>query len=120
MKRKNARVYTKMHKMSRLYVKNNNSVTLKHLRRNKLDAMGVEPLPTEAVKPVNKRKHFAKKFSNDDFKLASIVKFLLELDALLHKLAKTIKFIKNMKTMGTLHDKSNTRLTTLHDKSTTS
>ena len=45
---------------------------------------------------------------------------LLELDALLHKLAKTIKFIKSMKTMGILRDKSNTRLTTLCDKNTTS
>ena len=51
MKRKNARVYTKMHKMSRLNVKHNNSVTLKHLRCNKLYAMRVEPLPTEADKP---------------------------------------------------------------------
>ena len=120
MKRKNARVYTKMHKMPRLNVKNNNSVTLKHLRRNKLYRMRVEPLLTEAVKPVKKRKHFAKKFTNDDFKLACIVKFLLKLDALLHKLAKTIKFIKSMKTMGILRDKSNTRLTTLRVKSTTS
>ena len=110
----------KMHKMPRHNVKNNNSVKLKHLRRNKLYAMRVEPLPTEADKPVKKRKHFAKKFKNKDFKLACIVKFLLELDKLLHKLAKTIKFIKSMKTMGILHDKSNMRLTTLRVKSTTS
>ena len=44
----------------------------------------------------------------------------LELDAFLHKLATTIKFIKSMKTMGILHGKSNTRLTTLHVKNTTS
>ena len=55
MKRKNVRGYTKMHKMPRLNVKNNNSVTLKHLRRNKLYVMRVEPLPTETDKPVNKR-----------------------------------------------------------------
>ena len=120
MKRKNARVYTKMHKMPRLNIKNNNSVTLKYLRGNKLYAMRVKPLPTEADKPVNKRKHFAKKFKNNDFKLTCIVQFLLELDALLHKLAKTIKFIKSMTTMGILRDKSNTRLTTLRIKSTTS
>ena len=70
MKRKRERVYTKMLKTLRHNVKNNNSMTLKHLRRNKLYAMQIEPLPTEAVKPVKKRKHFAKKFSNDDFKLA--------------------------------------------------
>ena len=69
---------------------------------------------------MNKRKHFTKKFKNDDFKLACIVKFLLVLDALLRKLAKTIKFIKSMTTMGILRDKSNTRLTTLRVKSTTS
>ena len=88
MKRKNARVYSKMHKMPRLNVKNNNSVTLKLSRHNKLYAIRVEPLPTKADKPVNKRKHFAKKFKNEDFKLACIVKFLLELDKLLYKLAK--------------------------------
>ena len=102
MKRKSERVYTKMLKMPRHNVKNNNSVTLKHLRRNNLYAIRVEPLPTEADKPVNKRKHFAKKFKNEDFKLACIVKFLLELDKLLHKLAKTINFIESMKTMGIL------------------
>ena len=73
MKRKNARVYTKIHKMPRLNVKNNNSVMLKDLRRNKLYVMRVEPLPAEADKHVNKRKYFAKNFMNDDFKLACIV-----------------------------------------------
>ena len=109
-----------MHKMPRHNVKNNNSVTLKHLRRNKLYAIRVEPLPTEADKPVNKRKHFAKKFKNKDFKLACIVKFLkflLELDKLLHKLAKNIKFNKSKKTMEILHDKTNMRSTTLIAKS---
>ena len=120
MKRKSERVYTKMLKMPRHNVKNNNSVTLKHLRRNKLYAIQVEPLLTKADKPVNKRKHIAKKFKNKDFTLACIVKFLFELDALLHKLAKTIKFIKSMNTMGILRDKSNTRLTTLRIKNTTS
>ena len=66
---------------------------------------------------MNRKKHFAKKFKNEDFKLACIVKFLLELDKLLHKLAKNIKFIKSMKTMEILHDKSNMRLTTLLAKS---
>ena len=113
-------VYTNLHKMPRHNVKNNNSVTLKHLRRNKVYAIRVEPLLTEADKPVNKRKHFAKKFKNEDFKLACIVKFLLELDKLLHKLAKNTKFIKSMKTMEILHDKSNMRLTTLLTKSDTS
>ena len=123
MKRKSEHVYTKMIKMPRHNIKNNNSVTLKHLRRNKLYAIRVEPLPTEADKPVNKRKHFMKKFKNEDFKLAYIIKFLkflLELDKLLHKLAKNIKFIKSMTTMEILHDKSNTRLTTLLAKGTTS
>ena len=50
---------------------------------------------------------------NDDIKLACNVK----LDKLLHKLAKNIKFIKSMKTMEILHDKSNMRLTTLLTKS---
>ena len=69
------------------------------------------------------KKHFAKKLTNEDFKLACIVKFLkflLELDKLLHKLAKKIKFIKSMTTMEILHDKSNMRLTTLLTKSNTS
>ena len=72
---------------------------------------------------MNKKKHFVKKFKNEDFKLACIVKFLkflLELDKLLHKLAKTIKFIKRMKSMEILREKSNTRLTTIHVKSTMS
>ena len=43
MKRKSARVYTKMHKMPRHNVKNNNSVMLKHLRHNELYAIQVEP-----------------------------------------------------------------------------
>ena len=60
------------------------------------------------------------KFKNEDIKLACIVKFLLELNKLLHKLAKNIKFIKSMNTMEILHDKSNMRLTTLLTKSDTS
>ena len=94
MKRKSERVYTKMLKMPRHNVKNNNSVTLKHLRCNKLYAIRVEPLPIEANKPVNKRKHFAKNFMNNDIKLACTVTFLkllLELDKLLHKLSKNNK-----------------------------
>ena len=69
------------------------------------------------------KKHFAKKFKNEDFKLVYIVKFLkflLELDKLLHKLAKNIKFNKIMMTMGILHDKSNMRSTTLLTKRNTS
>ena len=66
------------------------------------------------------KKHFAKKFKNEDFKLACIIKFLLELDKLLHKLAKNIKFIKSMMAIEILHDKSNMRLTTLLIKSNTS
>ena len=120
MKRKNVRGSTNLHKMPRHNVKNNNSVMLKHLRRNKLYAIQVEPLPTEADKPVNKRKHIAKKFKNKDFTLACIVKFLFELVTILHKLANTIKFIESMKTMEILHDKSNMRITTLRAKSTTS
>ena len=60
---------------------------------------------------------------NDDIKLACTVtflKFLLELDKLLHKLAKNIKFNERKKTMEILHDKSNMRLTTLLTKSDTS
>ena len=117
---KNERVYPKENKMPRHNVKNNNSVMLKHLRRNKLYAIRVEPLPTEADKPVNKRKHFAKKFKNEDFKHACIIKFLLELDKLLHKLAKKNKSIKSMNTMEILHDKNNMTITTLRAKSTTS
>ena len=109
-----------MLKMPRHNVKNNNSVTLKHFRCNKLYAIRVEPLPTEADKPVYKRKHFAKKFKNEDFKLACIVKFLLKLDKLLHKLAKNSKSIKSMKTMEILHDKNNMTITTPRAKSTTS
>ena len=120
MKRKSERVYTKMLKMPRHNVKNNNSVTLKHLRRNKLYAIRVEPLPTEADKPMNKRKHFAKKFKNEDFKLTCIVKFLCKLDELLPKLAKNNKSIQSMKTMEILHGKNNMTITTLRAKSTTS
>ena len=120
MKGKSERIYTKMLKMPSHNVKNNNSVMLKHLRRNTLYAIRVKPLPTEADKPVTKRKHFTKKFKNEDFKLACIVKFLLKLDKLLHKLAKNNKSIQSMKTMEILHDKSNMRMTTLRAKSTTS
>ena len=66
------------------------------------------------------KKHFVKKLKNEDFKLACIVKFLLELDKLIHKLAKNNKSIKSMKTMEILHDKNNMTITTLHTKSTTS
>ena len=66
---------------------------------------------------MNMKKHFAKKLTNEDFKLACIVKLLLELDKPLHKLHKDIKFTKSMKTMEILHDKSNMRLTTLLTKS---
>ena len=69
---------------------------------------------------MNKKKHFVKKFKNEDFKLACIVKFLLELDKLIHKLAKNNKSIQSIKTMEILHDKSNMRMTTLRAKSTTS
>ena len=62
------------------------------------------------------KKHFAKKLTKEDFKLACNVK----LDKFLRKLAKDIKFTKSMKTMGILHDKSNMRLTTLLAKSNTS
>ena len=120
MKRKSERVYTKMLKIPRHNVKTNNSMTLQHLRRNKLYAIRVEPLPVEADKPVNKRKHFAKKFKNNDFKLACIGKYLLELDMLLHKLAKNKTSIQSMKTMEILHGKNNMTITTLHAKSTTS
>ena len=122
MKRKSERVYIKMLKAPKHNVKNNNSVTLKHLCRNKLYAIRVESLLTGADKPVNNRKHFMKKFKNEDFKLACIVKFLkllLELDKLLHKLAKNIKFIKIMTSLEILHDKRNMRLTTLLTKSDT-
>ena len=72
---------------------------------------------------MNMKKHFTKKLTNEGFKIACIVKFLkflLEIDKLLHKLAKTIKFIKSMTTMGILRNKSNTRVTTLCDKNTMS
>ena len=69
---------------------------------------------------MNKRKHFVKKFKNEDFKLACIVKFLIELDKLLHKLTKNNKSIKRMKTMEILHDKNNMTITTLRAQSTTS
>ena len=65
---------------------------------------------------MNIKKHFAKKLTNEDLKLACNVK----LDKFLHKLTKDIKFTKSMKTMGILHDKSNTRSTTLLTKSNTS
>ncbi|XBJ23538.1 hypothetical protein VPH35_001661 [Triticum aestivum] len=42
-KRKSERVYTKMHKMPRHNVKNNNCEKLKHLRRNKPSEIQVEP-----------------------------------------------------------------------------
>ena len=58
---------------------------------------------------MNKRKHFAKKLKNEDFKIACIVKFLFQLTKILHKLANTIKFIESMKTMEILQDKSKLR-----------
>ena len=67
---------------------------------------------------MNMKKHFPKKLTNEDFKLACIIKFLkflLELDKLLHKLAKNIKFNKSMKTMTTLLTKSNTSLTIINN-----
>ena len=102
--------------MPRNNVKSNNCEKLKHLRRNKPFKIQVTPSPHATTIGVNKNKHLAKKFKKEDFKLACIVKFLkflLELDKLLHKLAKNIKFNKSMKTMEIIHDKSNTRLTTL-------
>ena len=71
---------------------------------------------------MNMKKHFSKKLTNEDFKLACIVKFLkliLELDKPLHKLLKDTKFAKSMKAME-IHDKSNMRLKTLLAKSKTS
>ena len=51
---------------------------------------------------MNMKKHFTKKFTNEDIKLACNVK----LDKFLHKLAKNIKFNKSKKTMEILHGKS--------------
>ena len=65
-------------------------------------------------------KHFAKKSARGFIKLACTVKFLLELDKLLHKHVKSNKFLKIMTTMEIPHDKSNTWLTTLRAKSTMS
>ena len=120
MKRKSERVYTKMLKMPRHNAKKNNSVNLKHLRHNKPSKIQVKLYPTEADKLENKKKHFAKKFKNEHFKLACIGKFLIDLDKLLHKLAKNNKSINSMKTMQILDDKNNMKVTTLRAKSTTS
>ena len=124
MKRKNMRVYTKMHKMPRLNVKNNNSVTLKHLRRNKLYVMRVELLPTEADKLDYIKKHFAMKLKKEFIKdvcvnklLVQIDKRLVKIDKLPLKRDKNIKSIESMKTMDLLQDKSNMRSTTLLVKS---
>ena len=62
-------------------------------------------------------KHFAKKSAGGFIKLACSVKFLLELDKLLHKLAKNINFNKSKTKMDLLQDKSNMRSTTLLAKS---
>ena len=43
MKRKSECVYTKMHKVPRHNAKNNNSVKLKHLRRNNPSEILLEP-----------------------------------------------------------------------------
>ena len=59
------------------------------------------------------------KFKKGFINHVCIVKLLLKLDKLLHKLAKNIKFIKSMTTMEILCDKSNMRLTTLLTKSDT-
>jgi len=58
---------------------------------------------------VNKKKHFAKKFTNEDIKLACNVK----LEKSPRQLAKNIKFTKSMKTMEIPHDNTNMRSTTL-------
>ena len=81
------------------------------------------PSPHATATGVNKKKHFAKKFMRgftNHVRIVKFLKFILELDKPLHKLAKNIKFIESMKTMEILHDKSNMRLTTLLTKSNTS
>ena len=124
MKRKNARVYTKMHKMPRLNVNNNNSVMLKHLRRNKLYVMRVELLPTEADKLDYIKKHFAmklkKEFTKDvciDKLLVKIDKLLVKIDKLPLKRDKNIKSIESKKTMDPILSKSNMRKTSNFAKS---
>ena len=57
------------------------------------------------------------KFKKGFFKLVCIVKFLVKIDKRLLKFDKSIKFIKSMKTMEILQDKSNMRSTTLLAKS---
>ena len=49
--------------------------------------------------------------------IVKFLKFLVNLDKLLHKLAKNIKFNKSKTTMKILQDKSNMRSTTLLAKS---
>ena len=110
MKRKNVHVSTNLHKMPRHNVKNNNSVMLKLLRRIVPFKNQVEPLPTTTEIGAIKRKHFAKKFKSGTTKEECTVKFLLELEKLLHNL----KFNKSETTMDILRAKSNMRLTFLH------
>ena len=126
MKRKSARVYTKVHKMPRHNAKNNNFVKFKHFWRNVPFKIQVTPSPHATAIGVNKRKHFMKKLKRgftNHVCIAKFLKFILELDKPLHKLLKNpkdIKFTKSMKTLGILHDKNNMRSTTLLIKSNTS
>ena len=63
------------------------------------------------------KKCFVMKFKSRFINHVCIVKFLVTIDKRLLKIDKNIKFIKSMKTMEILHDKSNMRLTTPLTKS---
>ena len=62
------------------------------------------------------KKRFAREFKKGFINHVCIVKFLLELDKLLHKHVKNNEFIKSMKTTEILHDKSKLRETILRVK----
>ena len=113
--KKNERVYTNLHKMPRHNVKNNNSVMLKHLRRNVPFKNQVEPSETAIANGGIKRKPFEKKSKRGTTNRECNVKFL----KLLHKLDKlllNLKFNKSKLIMDFLHAKSNMRMIILYVK----
>ena len=66
---------------------------------------------------MSNKKRFAMKSKKGFINHVCIVKFLVTIDKRLLKIDKNIKFIKSMKTMEILQDKSNMRSTTLPAKS---
>jgi hypothetical protein len=109
-KRKRKHANTKMSKMPKLPVYNDNGVKHKPLKRNVLSSTPILPSPTATDVFEKKKKHFTSKYKNEYIKHVCTVKS----HKLLHKLDKNHKFAKSNTTMRILHAKSNLRLAILH------